>query len=130
VGFVDKESELGKRYLEKRNTSVFYQEAVFFSTPEVCQYLRDAGFDDLTFKQTLIPSEREETIREGFGQGAFVPRKESSGDRGKSANSSRPFPSFFFRQRSIIGRILGFQNARFDNAVSEYYIKAIKEAFS
>lgn len=72
VGFVDKESELGKRYLEKRNTSVFYQEAVFFSTPEVCQYLRDAGFDDLTFKQTLIPSEKEGTIREGFGQGAFV----------------------------------------------------------
>ncbi len=72
VGFVDKESELGKRYFEKRNTSVFYQEAVFFSTPEVCQYLRDAGFGDLTFKQTLIPSERDGTIREGFGQGAFV----------------------------------------------------------
>jgi len=72
VGFVDKDSELGKRYHDKRNTSVFYKEAIFFSSQEVCEYLTDAGFGDLTFKQTLIPGETQDMIEDGFGKGAFV----------------------------------------------------------
>jgi SAM-dependent methyltransferase len=72
VGFVDKGSDLGKQYLDKRNTSVFYKEATFFSTQEVCQYLTDAGFSNLTLRQTLIPGETQETIQNGFGKGAFV----------------------------------------------------------
>ncbi|MBN1305638.1 MAG: methyltransferase domain-containing protein, partial [Anaerolineales bacterium] len=72
VGFVDKESELGKYYIDKRNTSVFYKDAAFFSTPQVCKYLADAGFGDFTFKQTLIPGETEEIIQNGFGKGAFI----------------------------------------------------------
>jgi len=75
VGFVDKESDLGKQYLDKRNTSVFYKEATFFSAQEVCQYLTDAGFRDLTLRQTLIPGEAQETIQDGFGKGAFVVAK-------------------------------------------------------
>jgi len=75
VGFVDKESDLGKQYLDKRNTSVFYKEATFFSTQEVCQYLTDAGFGDLTLAQTLIPGETQDTIQNGFGKGAFVVAK-------------------------------------------------------
>jgi SAM-dependent methyltransferase len=75
VGFVDKESDLGKQYLDKRNTSVFYKEATFFSAQEVCQYLTDAGFGDLTLQQTLIPGETQETIQDGFGKGAFVVAK-------------------------------------------------------
>jgi ubiquinone/menaquinone biosynthesis C-methylase UbiE len=72
VGFVDKESELGKHYIDKRNTSVFYKDATFFSTQQVCKYLADAGFEDFTFKQTLIPGETEEIIQNGFGKGAFI----------------------------------------------------------
>ncbi len=72
VGFVDRESELGRQYSEKRNTSVFYKEAVFFSTHEVCQYLMDAGFGNMTFKQTLISGETQEMIQNGFGKGSFV----------------------------------------------------------
>lgn len=75
VGFVDKASDLGKQYLDKRNTSVFYKEATFFSGQEVCHYLTDAGFGDLTFRQTLIPGETQETIQDGFGKGAFVVAK-------------------------------------------------------
>jgi SAM-dependent methyltransferase len=75
VGFVDKESELGKKYSDKRNTSVFYKEATFFSTQEVKDYLTDAGFEDLIFKQTLIPEESPEVILNGFGRGAFVVAK-------------------------------------------------------
>ena len=72
VGFVDKESELGKHYSDKRNTNVFYKEATFFSAQEVCEYLTDAGFGDLTFRQTLIPGEKQQMIQSGFGKGGFV----------------------------------------------------------
>ena len=72
VGFVDKESELGKQYLERRDSSAFYKEAIFFSSREVRSYLADAGFRNLTFKQTLIPGKAPEMIRDGFGKGGFV----------------------------------------------------------
>jgi ubiquinone/menaquinone biosynthesis C-methylase UbiE len=72
VGFVDKESELGRQYLDKRDTSVFYKEAIFFSSQEVSEYLTNAGFGDLAFRQTLIPGEPQGMIRDGFGKGAFV----------------------------------------------------------
>lgn len=72
VGFVDKESELGKQYLTKCDMSVFYKEATFFPVCEVCNYLTDAGFRKLTFKQTLISGDQQATIQNGFGKGSFV----------------------------------------------------------
>jgi len=72
VGFVDKESELGKKYWNKRNMSVFYKDATFYLTREVCRYLMDAGFSDFSYKQTLIPGKTTGIIRDGFGQGAFI----------------------------------------------------------
>ncbi|MCI4397492.1 MAG: class I SAM-dependent methyltransferase [Acidobacteria bacterium] len=75
VGFVDKESELGRKYIDRRNKSVFYKEATFFSVAEVCKHLTDAGFGNMTFKQTLIPGEKKETIQDGFGKGGFVVAK-------------------------------------------------------
>lgn len=72
VGFVDKESDLGKQYNDKRNTSVFYKDATFFSTQEVCKYLLEAGFSKLSCKQTLIPGMALEVIQDGFGKGGFV----------------------------------------------------------
>ncbi|MBW1849116.1 MAG: class I SAM-dependent methyltransferase, partial [Deltaproteobacteria bacterium] len=35
VGFVDKESELGRKYADKKEESKFYKDAAFFSTQEV-----------------------------------------------------------------------------------------------
>jgi len=72
VGFVDKESELGRQYANKREKSVFYKEATFFSTQEVLKYLKEAGFGILKIRQTLIPGELPETILDGFGKGAFI----------------------------------------------------------
>jgi ubiquinone/menaquinone biosynthesis C-methylase UbiE len=72
VGFVDKESELGKEYSDKRNTSVFYKDAAFFSAQEVGRSIMAAGFEDLTYRQTLIAGETRELIQNGFGKGAFV----------------------------------------------------------
>lgn len=72
VGFVDKESGLGKEYLKNRDKSKFYKDAVFFSTEEVLKYLNDAGFDITKIKQTLIAGKSQETILDGYGKGAFV----------------------------------------------------------
>ncbi|MBN2432547.1 MAG: class I SAM-dependent methyltransferase [Acidobacteria bacterium] len=72
VGFVDKESDLGRQYAANRTSSRFYQHATFFSTPEVLRYLEDAGFSVTDILQTLNPRERPATIRDGYGEGAFV----------------------------------------------------------
>jgi ubiquinone/menaquinone biosynthesis C-methylase UbiE len=72
VGFVDKESELGKKYAEKKEKSKFYKEATFFSTEEVLKSLKKAGFRIDQIKQTLIPGDDSECILDGFGKGAFV----------------------------------------------------------
>ena len=72
VGFVDKESKLGRQYADKREKSKFYKDATFFSTQEVLKYLKEAGFGIVKIKQALIPGELPETILDNFGRGAFV----------------------------------------------------------
>ncbi len=72
VGFVDKESDLGREYLKNRDKSNFYKNAAFFSTEEVLKYLNDAGFGITKIRQTLIAGKSQETILDGYGKGAFV----------------------------------------------------------
>ncbi len=72
VGFVDGESELGRRYREKRGESRFYQDAVFYSAEEVVDHLERAGFGIAGIRQTLVPGEPPETILNGFGKGSFL----------------------------------------------------------
>ncbi len=72
VGFVDKESKIGKQYSEKKENSKFYKDATFFSVPEVLSYLNVSGFEISNILQTLLPGEIPNTIQEGFGRGSFV----------------------------------------------------------
>ena len=72
TGFVDRESELGKHYMENRENSKFYKEATFFSTEEVLKHLEETGFRSESIKQTLVPEAPHGTILDGFGKGAFV----------------------------------------------------------
>ena len=72
IGFVDKESELGKEYMLKKDKSRFYKLANFFSTQEILTYLRDAGFENFEIKQTLFPGNNTQHIENGFGKGSFV----------------------------------------------------------
>lgn len=72
IGFVDKESELGKQYSEKKENSRFYKDATFFSVPEVLSCLNVSGFVISNVLQTLIPGEIPSTILEGFGKGSFI----------------------------------------------------------
>ncbi len=76
IGFVDKESFLGKIYLAKKDKSVFYRVAKFYSTKEILQLLKETGFTPLLITQTLFKPLEEikapEPVKEGYGEGGFV----------------------------------------------------------
>lgn len=76
VGFVDRESRLGRYYRDHRLESPFYRDAVFFSAAEVWGLLAETGFSDREWVQTLLAPLAQVTGVEhplaGHGEGAFV----------------------------------------------------------
>ena len=76
VALIDRESPLGQSYLERQAKSLFYREATFYSTTEVVEMMKEAGFADFAFAQTLFrPLEEiaeKEPVRDGHGEGSFV----------------------------------------------------------
>ncbi len=72
VGFVDRDGEMGRRYVRHRARSRFYREATFFSPPELVAHLEAAGFRVGRILQGLLPGEPPGVLREGHGAGAFV----------------------------------------------------------
>ncbi len=76
IGFVDRESTLGKDYLKRKDKSAFYKDAMFYSSDELEAHLTKAGFGNFAFSQTLFKPLNEMTdvdpVKEGFGQGSFV----------------------------------------------------------
>ena len=76
IGFVDKDSQIGRSYEQRKNESLFYKAATFYSVDELLVHLKKAGFLKFRFCQTLFgplqdmqePSE----VKEGFGEGSFV----------------------------------------------------------
>ena len=76
IGFVDRNSPLGKLYLERKDKSAFYKDATFYSVHELVSHLKNAGFDDFSFKQTIFRPLSEiqeaEPVKDGYGEGSFV----------------------------------------------------------
>ncbi len=72
IGFVDRESVLGREYLLRSAGSVFYREAVFVSAGEMGEHMARAGFVSLGCSQALIPGEPADRILDGCGEGAFI----------------------------------------------------------
>jgi len=76
LGFVDRESLLGKIYERNKEANVFYREARFYSVEELLSHLRRAGFKDFAFTQTIFHElkqiEEKEPVLDGYGQGSFV----------------------------------------------------------
>jgi SAM-dependent methyltransferase len=76
VGFIDKDSQLGRVYQEMQDENPFYRDAVFVSTDELVAELEAAGFTDFEFAQTIydeLPEiDEREPIRSGYGDGSFV----------------------------------------------------------
>ncbi len=76
IGFVDRESGLGKEYLKMKDKSLFYRDATFYAVPELTKYLTRAGFSKFVFRQTLFKALDGMTdvdpVQEGHGRGSFV----------------------------------------------------------
>jgi len=79
IGFIDKESSIGKLYQQHKRESVFYKIATFYSVAEVVHHLKKANFKDFNFTQTIFHNLTEvkhiEPIRRGYGEGSFVVAK-------------------------------------------------------
>jgi len=76
IGFIDRESGLGRHYLAHQAENVFYRGAKFYSADEVERLLRETGFGAPVWAQTLsrpLEEIREiEALRGDRGKGAFV----------------------------------------------------------
>jgi SAM-dependent methyltransferase len=76
VGFLDKGSRIGKEYEAKRQSSVFYREANFYTPEKIVDELKKAGFWSFSFRQTLFGDLDEikavQWPEPGHGKGSFV----------------------------------------------------------
>jgi len=77
VAIVDKESELGRLYLERQSNSVFYKNARFFSSEEVVELFNKIGIQFVESFQVLFDRDIKnlnyiQKPEPGFGIGAFV----------------------------------------------------------
>ncbi|OGX55188.1 MAG: methyltransferase type 11 [Omnitrophica WOR_2 bacterium RIFOXYB2_FULL_38_16] len=76
IGFVDKDTNLGKAYQECKNNNVFYKFAKFYSVEQIVFYLKKAGYVKFEFSQTIFKDlseiNEEEVAIEGYGDGSFV----------------------------------------------------------
>ncbi len=76
VGFIDRESPLGRQYRERKESSVFYRDATFYSVAEIVDALCQAGFAGFEYRQTLFKPLAElaevDPVKKGHGEGSFV----------------------------------------------------------
>ncbi|MCL6591586.1 MAG: class I SAM-dependent methyltransferase [Firmicutes bacterium] len=54
IGFIDKESPIGKLYQRHKEENVFYRLATFRTVDEVVSILKKAGFQSFNFSQTIF----------------------------------------------------------------------------
>ncbi|MEF8835919.1 MAG: class I SAM-dependent methyltransferase [Candidatus Thermoplasmatota archaeon] len=89
IGFIDKESQVGKIYQKKKEDNVFYKNAYFFAVEDVIDILKSIGFFDLSFYQTIfdgLDKGKIEQPKEGHEEGSFlvVSGLKSEADIGRS----------------------------------------------
>ena len=76
VGFVDRNSSVGKEYEKFKDENVFYTYATFFSTEDILNFYEEAGFSKFKIVQTIFSKLDEiksiEPVIDGYGKGSFV----------------------------------------------------------
>jgi ubiquinone/menaquinone biosynthesis C-methylase UbiE len=76
LAIIDKNSDLGKKYEIEKSENKFYKDAHFHSTQEITEYLKQAGFHNFSYWQTLAKANANaneiEQPKQGFGEGSFV----------------------------------------------------------
>jgi SAM-dependent methyltransferase len=94
IGFVDRESPLGREYLKRRDKSLFYKDAVFYSVDEITASLKQAGFAEFDFRQTLFGNledmEAVDPVKQGCGEGSFVAVRGVKKQETRSKHESKP----------------------------------------
>ncbi|MGB5666922.1 MAG: class I SAM-dependent methyltransferase [Maribacter sp.] len=76
IGFLDKDQRVAKQYTEKRHRSTFFANANFYTVDRIKYLLKETGFKDLEFNQTLFNDLDEikkiQIPKQGYGEGSFV----------------------------------------------------------
>ncbi len=103
IGFLDRDSPVGKTVEDRKDESPYYRHATFYSAREVASLLERAGFASMSFVQTIFRDpagmDGPDPVREGHGQGCFVVVRAdrdgrvspaSSGDRTPRSEPRRP----------------------------------------
>ena len=77
VGFIDRDSPLGRQYAARKDRDQFYRQARFYSVEEVSSQIEKAGFDKPVASQTIFCSSnsiilQEQPFKSGHGEGSFV----------------------------------------------------------
>ena len=76
VGFIDRNSPIGKAYELRKLDSDFYRTAKFYSVEKVMFELSEVGFKHFEYRQTLFHPLDEivsfEPSKPGYGEGSFV----------------------------------------------------------
>lgn len=76
IGFIDKNSKLGKDLAAKAEKSDFYRFASFYTVEDLQKWLQKLAFTDIQICQTLFKEIEAitavEPVRNGYGEGSFV----------------------------------------------------------
>lgn len=76
VPFIEKESRIGRYYESRREQSIFYKQASFYSVSEIEVRVRKTGLKNVTFSQTLFNEldkiAAAERVKPGYGEGSYV----------------------------------------------------------
>jgi SAM-dependent methyltransferase len=75
VGLVDRDSPLGREYVERQADSVFNRDATFYSAADIESLLTATGFRNPVWVQTLFEPHATTAIKQaqpGHGSGSFV----------------------------------------------------------
>ena len=76
IGFIDKNSRVGRIYQKNRKKKVFYNLATFYSVEELQPLPKDSGFDELSITKTIFRDLKEikdaEPVIPSHGIGPFV----------------------------------------------------------
>jgi len=76
IGFIDRESPLGRLYENHKEQNPFYKIASFYSAEEIRQFMEQNGFQRISFVQTIFSNLQDikgiEPVKPGYGEGSFL----------------------------------------------------------
>lgn len=76
LGFLERDGLIARAYEARREESIFYRHATFYSVKRVRDMLEKTGFKGLSFTQTLFGKLEDidaiQDARPGYGEGSFV----------------------------------------------------------